>query len=114
MTDSPGLGCWAIVEIMGHTRLAGYVTEEQVAGATMLKIEVPAIAGDRPRDPFVRYYSAGSIFSISPCSEEHARQVVEWDRPNPTPVWLPEPAKLLPAGAVEGDYLDDDSGMPPF
>lgn len=32
---------WAIVELMGHRRLGGYVHEVELAGAAMLRIDVP-------------------------------------------------------------------------
>lgn len=30
---------WAIVELMGHVRMAGFVREVQIAGAGMLSVE---------------------------------------------------------------------------
>lgn len=32
---------WAIVELMGHRRLAGWVSEVEIAGAPMLRLDVP-------------------------------------------------------------------------
>lgn len=32
---------WAILELMGHRRLGGYVSEATVAGAGFLRIDVP-------------------------------------------------------------------------
>jgi hypothetical protein len=32
---------WAIVELMGHRRLAGWVQEVELAGAPMLRLDVP-------------------------------------------------------------------------
>lgn len=32
---------WAIIELMGHRRLAGYVQEVEVAGQGMLRLDVP-------------------------------------------------------------------------
>ena len=42
------LDTWAIVEIMGHTRIAGRITETTLAGGVFLRIDVPE-AGDRRR-----------------------------------------------------------------
>lgn len=33
---------WAILELMGHVRLAGRVSETMIAGAPMLRLDVPA------------------------------------------------------------------------
>lgn len=45
---------WAIVELMGHVRLAGYVTEEERFGAKLGRIDIhakenPEIECDRLR-----------------------------------------------------------------
>ena len=31
---------WAILELMGHRRLAGKVTEQEIGGANMIRIDV--------------------------------------------------------------------------
>ncbi len=33
---------WAILELMGHRRLAGFVTEQEIGGANLLRIDVPS------------------------------------------------------------------------
>lgn len=32
---------WAILELMGHRRLAGYVSEQEIAGAAFIRVDVP-------------------------------------------------------------------------
>ena len=32
---------WAILELMGHRRLAGYLREQTVSGASFLRLDVP-------------------------------------------------------------------------
>lgn len=32
---------WVILELMGHRRLAGHLTEEQIGGASFLRLDVP-------------------------------------------------------------------------
>lgn len=39
---STGLDIWAILELMGHQRMAGKLTEVTVAGHGFLRIDVPA------------------------------------------------------------------------
>jgi hypothetical protein len=43
---------WAILELMGHRRLGGYVRETQIAGAGMLRIDIPS---NEPQTLIVRY-----------------------------------------------------------
>jgi hypothetical protein len=38
---------WASVEIMGHQSVVGRCTEEQIAGATLLRVDVPDGASRR-------------------------------------------------------------------
>ena len=63
---------WCIVEIMGHTRASGRVTEETIAGVPMLRIDQPTSRTDLTA--FRTTYQPGtSIFRIHPCDEDTAR-----------------------------------------
>lgn len=62
-TEAAVVENWAILEIMGHERLAGKLTETSVAGVPMLRVEVPAT--DK-LPGFVRLLSGASIFSLTP------------------------------------------------
>lgn len=69
---------WAVVEIMGHRRLAGRVSQERLCDKAMLKIEIPVGVDADGGDIFaVEYYAPESMFSICPCSEEQARLEAE-------------------------------------
>ena len=63
---------WALLEIMGHERLAGRIEEVLVAGTKMLQVDVPAT--DK-LPAFRRYLSPSSLFSITPVPEPVARIV---------------------------------------
>jgi hypothetical protein len=65
------LAIWAVVQIMGHQMVAGYVTEEPVAGTNMLRVDVPAV-DEWPAH--TKYFGGGAIYSIDPCTEEIAKQ----------------------------------------
>ena len=78
---------WGIVEIMGHLRLAGHLTEQNVAGTALLRVDVPEGEG---RPAFSRLFGASSIYSITPTTEEVAKGVAatlcaqpltQWDLP---------------------------------
>src|SRR5579884_3045855 len=51
------LASWAVVELMGHVRLAGRVTEEAMLGTALGRIDIPT--GEGPED-FVTQYFGGS------------------------------------------------------
>lgn len=79
MTEEQTLRSWAVLELLGHRRLAGYVTTESLGGASFLRIDVPK--GDD--DVTTQYYSPSSAYSLTPCTEEVARTVARRDQPEP-------------------------------
>jgi hypothetical protein len=109
---------WAIVEIMGHQRIAGHVTEQTIAGTPLLRVDVPEIpAGvDRWGSPaaavaaFTTFIGGGSIYRLTPCTEQAARAAVGQFREQPVQcVDLQRPA--LPAAEAEESPdrgLEDD------
>jgi hypothetical protein len=60
---------WAILEIMGHERLAGRITETTIAGVPMLRVEVPTT---EKLPAFTRLLSGASIFSLTPVPQDVA------------------------------------------
>lgn len=63
------LDCWGVVELMGHQRIAGRITEKNVAGTQMLQVDVPEV-GDIPG--FSRLLGGTAIYAINPTDEETA------------------------------------------
>jgi hypothetical protein len=58
---------WALVEIMGHVRIAGLCTEQSIAGVNMLRVDVP----ETPTKPaFTKFFGGSSIYAINPVTEE--------------------------------------------
>lgn len=111
-TPPPGLaGTWAILELMGHQSIAGWVTEVQIAGRPMLRVDVPKSAEEDDEPAFTRYYSASALYAVTPCSESAVRQYVDYYRPNQAPVHLPPEPSLLTAAVLEGE---PDEEMAPF
>ncbi|MBS4034368.1 MAG: hypothetical protein KGZ85_07895 [Ignavibacterium sp.] len=64
---------WAYIEIMGHNRIAGRVSERKVGIQVMLQVDVP-----KPDEGFshTELFSPSSIFSIKPTTEEWCRKFV--------------------------------------
>lgn len=71
---------WAIVEVMGHNRFAGYVSQEIFAGLAFIRIDVPETESTKA---FTKLVGPSSIFGITPCSEEVARRAVNAFRAAP-------------------------------
>lgn len=65
---------WALVELFGHNKIVGQVSEATLAGGAFLRVDVPAFN----REPaFTRFYSPGAVYSINPITEEIARGLME-------------------------------------
>lgn len=78
---------WAILEIFGHTLIAGKVSEAAIGGCAFLRVDVPELNG---QPAFTKFYSNGAIYSMTPCSEEVARAALKQIAPAPVSVWIPE------------------------
>jgi len=91
---------WAIVDLFGHTRLAGRVTEVQQFGATMCRIEVPAVDG---HPGFTRDAGGASIFAITDITEELAVGFTRAQQPRPVQRY--ELAMLPPAPATDAEVV---------
>lgn len=104
MTESALFDEWAILELMGHRRIAGHVVEVQVAGAGMLRVDIPA-ADASPA--VTQYVSPASVYAIHPTTEEIATAAARSWRPKPVSRF-----ELEPARTVNGTTDDDDCTCP--
>jgi hypothetical protein len=91
---------WAIVEVMGHQTYAGFVTTQAFGQAVLFRIDVPELperervlrfdeytdhalirAGstvkELPVQGYTKLIGAGSIYAITPCTEEAARKSID-------------------------------------
>jgi hypothetical protein len=71
---------WALVELFGHQKIVGKVSEATLAGGAFLRVDVPAFDGAAA---FTRFYGPGAIYSINPVTEEIARGLLEHYRHEP-------------------------------
>ena len=74
---------WAILELMGHRRLAGKVSDAVIGGGAFLRIDIPGEDGKQT----TQFYSPGSVYCITPTTEEVARQVAKQSQPTPVYQW---------------------------
>jgi hypothetical protein len=123
---------WALVEIFGHQRYAGFVTTEQFGQAAMFRVDVPPLP-ERERvtksyeyaedgasippgstvkeaalDGYSKLFGVGAIYALTPCDEAAAMKAVEATRPRKLQlVKLADVRALAAAGPVE-PTLDDN------
>lgn len=92
MTTENEFEGWAILELMGHRRLAGWVSEVEWAGGKFLRIDVPQ--GDSTA---TQLYSPSAVYALTPTTEETARRVAQASTVAPVSRWeLPAPAQPEP------------------
>lgn len=72
-TEQTAFDCYAIVEILGRKVVAGRVTEQVIAGQGFIRVDIPAV---KDQAAFTQLYGPGSIYAITPTTEEIARAYV--------------------------------------
>lgn len=93
---------WAILELMGHRRLGGHLSEATIAGGAFIRIDVPS-----PDDKgnATQFYSPSAVYCVTPTTEETARAVAKLAQPAPVNRWeLPQ----LPAATEYSDHDDHE------
>ena len=65
---------WALVELFGHQRIAGLVSEFEIGGASFVRIDVPRVAG---HDAFTKLFGPKAIYSMSFVERDVALAIAE-------------------------------------
>lgn len=94
---------WAIVELMGHVRMAGRVTEEERFGSKVGRVDIPK------DDGFTTvYFTAASIYRLTATTEELARAAAKGNQPKPVYQYeLPKPAEKPIPSPIRPSWNDD-------
>lgn len=102
---------WAIVDVMGHQRYVGRVTEQVIAGCGFVRVDVPKT--DK-QPPWSKLIGTGSIYAITPVSEDIAKAMA--NRRDDTPVQAFEltPRMTAQASIPFDDHDEDDEMGGPF
>ena len=97
---------WVILELMGHRRLTGYLSEQEIAGRAFLRIDVPS------EPPATQFYGAEAVYCITPTTEEMARTAAKLSHIAPIQRWELPPAKPVTSPRDDDDdiieIIDDD------
>ena len=94
-----------IVELMGHSVIAGLVTEQVVGGQAFVRVYVPKT---KNQEPYTKLYGTGAIYCLTPCDEQTAALAAEGLKREPMNPWTLNitPSHLLEQG--DEDVKDDD------
>lgn len=110
---------WSILELLGHRRLAGFVTEQEIAGKGFLRIDIP---GNEKKAAMTQFYSPDSVYGLTPTTKELACAAAAASSPEPVQRWelrLQEGKRdpVIDAGEpldVELEDLDEDTDDPEY
>lgn len=94
---------WGLLELFGHQRIAGKLTEQTVGGCHFIRIDVPE-SGDVPE--YTRFFTQGAIYGMTITSEDVARKLADAFRARPIHAYelrLPPPLPSVPAEPSEDD-----------
>ncbi len=103
---------WAVVELLGRRRYAGHLSEVTQFGVAMGRLDVPETDGAPAQTIF---FGGESVYQISPVSEEAARAVCQYSRPEPVHRFeLTPPTKAIeaPRDPFVGHSSDIDPEYP--
>lgn len=118
-------GFWAIVEIFGHQRIAGFLSEQTIGGQSFVRVDVPELParpkrtydeGEGPVSAHSKLYGGGAIYAISPVDETVARAAAMSIRHKPVDSYgiesvlrnmSPEHRSRLLAGPSDDSHDDD-------
>ena len=122
---------WAIVEIFGHQRYAGYVTTQAFGQAVLFRVDVPPLA-ERERTSrhyeyidgksippgstvketavpgYTKLFGAGAIYGLTPCTKEAAEHALDEMATRKLMLISLAPERALDAVATVDDSFNDD------
>lgn len=102
---------WAILELMGHRRLAGLVREQTIGSASFIRIDV--FPGEVDEAVATQFYNPAAIYCMTPTTEVMARKTALRDQPHPVSRWeLPPPEERPPVEDMEFEEDDFEEGGP--
>lgn len=94
---------WAVVEMFGHIKMAGRLTEEERFGGKAGRLDIPTESGAYATS----YFTSSSLFRLTIVTEATARAVAKQSWPRPVEPY--EPKRLTDSSfLVEDDDREFD------
>lgn len=75
---------FALIELFGHNRMAGKVSEQTIGGSSFIRIDVP----ETQRQPaFTRIINPSAVYAINPITEEVMNELAKSFNNAPIQEW---------------------------
>jgi len=97
---------WALVELFGHQRIVGKVTEATIAGGAFIRVDVPNDDGTAVL--FTRFFGPSAVYSMSPISREMALTLAKTQSAEPVKRYELPPALTAGHGETGNPERDTD------
>ena len=98
-----------MIELFGHQRMAGVVTEQTIGGASFVRVDVPE-TNSQPR--FTRLLNPSAIYAINPVSQEVMESLAKTLDKKPIDAWdirdVIAKQKLALEEKLDSHFIDED------
>lgn len=95
---------YAVVEMMGHRKIVGVVSDSEIGGSSLLRVDVLNSEGQPDR---TEYIGVSSIYCLTIVTEEAAMAAAQSNASKPAWAWdLPNRFQLT-SGVIDADDDDD-------
>ncbi|MEC4750003.1 hypothetical protein [Methylomicrobium sp. Wu6] len=95
---------WGLLELFGHQRLAGLLSEQTIGGCHFIRIDVPEVDGV---PGYTRFFTNGAIYGMTITTEEVARALAANLRAKPIQAY-----EMPRLGNSVASHDDDDDDFP--
>lgn len=104
--ETEKLELFAIVELFGHQRIAGKITEHNFGPSVFIRIDVP----ETPEQPkFTRLVNPSAVYAINPVTEEVMLDMAKRIQQKPIDSWdIREMANRLMLLKEKNNHEDDE------
>lgn len=110
-TKQETFDAWCLVELFGHAKLAGKVSEANIAGGVLLRVDVPEIEVESNGKvekvaAYTKFYGTNAIYSLTVTTQETCEAFLRHHRPKPVMAY-----ELAGRPMLTANLEDDDDGM---
>ena len=72
-----------LVELLGHHKIAGFVTEEEKWGQVLMRVDIPTTVKDGKLEFTTQFYGTHALYCATPINETDAIHLAKTYRPRP-------------------------------
>lgn len=93
-----------IVELFGHSQIAGKVTDVSLGGTAFIRVDVPELDG---MPGFTKFYGTGAVYAITPVDEQTMLAAIRAYKVEPVKAWELKHYLPAPQPDIDSDPLSD-------